>query len=118
MPRRRLEGVDVFSLVCVCVFPSVNFCVLTHLPLDKMTAISQTIFSDVISWMKSFLILIKNSLKFVPKGQAFLQEIVKITWMEYWSTQYIWLVALKCNLSGTTNLRNLVINHKDVCKRK
>ena len=25
---------------------------LTHLPLDKMAAISQTIFSDAFSWMK------------------------------------------------------------------
>ena len=27
----------------------------SHLPLDKMTAISQTIFSDAYSWMKSFV---------------------------------------------------------------
>ena len=29
--------------------------VLTNLPLDKMTAIAQTVLSDVFSWMKSFL---------------------------------------------------------------
>ena len=28
---------------------------LTHLPLNKMAAFSQTIFSDVFSWMKSFV---------------------------------------------------------------
>ena len=28
---------------------------LTHLPLDKMVAISQTIFSDAFSWKKSFV---------------------------------------------------------------
>ena len=28
---------------------------LTHLPLDKMGAISQTIFSDAFSWMNGFL---------------------------------------------------------------
>ena len=38
----------------------------THLPLDKMAAILQTIFSDAFLWMKSFGILIKISLKFVP----------------------------------------------------
>ena len=41
---------------------------LNHLSLDKMAAILQTIFSDAFSWMKSFCILIKISLKFVPKG--------------------------------------------------
>ena len=39
---------------------------LTHLPLDKMAAVSQTIFSDAFSWMK-FCILFKISLKFVAK---------------------------------------------------
>ena len=41
---------------------------LPHLPLDKMTAISQMAFSDAISWMQRFCILIKISLKFVSKG--------------------------------------------------
>ena len=41
---------------------------LTHLPRDKMAAISQTIFLDAFLWMKSFKILTKISLKFVPKG--------------------------------------------------
>ena len=42
---------------------------LTHLHLDKMAAILQTIFSDGFLWMKSFVcILMKISLKFVPKG--------------------------------------------------
>ena len=33
--------------------------VLTHLPLDKMAAVSQTIFSDAWSWMKSFVFWLK-----------------------------------------------------------
>ena len=33
---------------------------LTHLPLDKMAAISQTIFSDAFSWMKSFVFWLKS----------------------------------------------------------
>ena len=41
---------------------------LTHLPLNKMAAIWQTIFSDAILEMKSFIISIKISLTFVPKG--------------------------------------------------
>ena len=41
---------------------------LTHLSLDKMAAISPTIFSDEFSWMKKFGILFEISLKFVPKG--------------------------------------------------
>ena len=36
-------------------------------PLDKMAAISQTIFSDAFSWMKNIWILITISLNFVPK---------------------------------------------------
>ena len=35
------------------------WCVLTHLPLDKMAAISQTIFSDAFSWMTSFVLWLK-----------------------------------------------------------
>ena len=41
--------------------------VLTHLPLDKMATISQTIFSDAFSWMKMFVFWCKISLKFVRK---------------------------------------------------
>ena len=41
---------------------------LTHLPLNKMAAFSQTIFSDTSSWMIFFFILIKISLMFVHKG--------------------------------------------------
>ena len=37
-------------------------------PLDKMAAILQTIFSDALSWIKSFAFLLKISLMFVPKG--------------------------------------------------
>ena len=32
---------------------------LTHLPLDKMAAVSQTIFSYAFSWMKSFIFWLK-----------------------------------------------------------
>ena len=42
--------------------------VLTHLPLDKMAAISHMTHSNAFSWMKTFCILIKISLKFVPNG--------------------------------------------------
>ena len=42
---------------------------LTHLPLDKMAAISQTIFSDACVLInEKFCILVKISRKFVPKG--------------------------------------------------
>ena len=46
-----------------------GFHVLTHLPLDKMAAISQTIFAYEFSLMESqYAILIQISLKFVPGG--------------------------------------------------
>ena len=41
---------------------------LTHLPLDKMATISQTIFSDAFLWMTSFWFWLINSLEFVPRG--------------------------------------------------
>ena len=41
---------------------------LTHLPLDKMTAISLTMFLNTFSWMKMFEFRLKISLKFVPMG--------------------------------------------------
>ena len=41
---------------------------LTHWGRDKMAAISQTMFSNALSWNKNTWILIKISLKFVPKG--------------------------------------------------
>ena len=37
-------------------------------PLDEMAAFSQTIFSDAFSWMKSFFIVFKISLKCVLNG--------------------------------------------------
>ena len=39
-------------------------------PLDKMTAISQTIVLKAFSWIKNVYISIRISLRFVPKGQG------------------------------------------------
>ena len=36
-------------------------------PLDKMTAFSQTIFSDAFLWTKIFIFWLKISLKFIPQ---------------------------------------------------
>ena len=44
---------------------------LTHLSLDKMAAISQTTFQMHFDERKFFCILIKISLKFVPKGPIY-----------------------------------------------
>ena len=41
---------------------------LTHLPLDKMAAILQTMFSDAFSWMKSFVFWLKFHWSLFPKG--------------------------------------------------
>ena len=88
-------GLQVLSLVaccvCLCVCPCVRVSVcastlclsvqyllthsghcqdhqLIHLPLDKMVAISQTIFSGAILWMKGLAFWFKILLKFVSKG--------------------------------------------------
>ena len=41
---------------------------LTHWGRDEIDAIWQTTFSNVFSWMKNVPIVIKNSMRFVPKG--------------------------------------------------
>ena len=41
---------------------------LTHLPLDKMNAISQMIFSDAFSWMKMYKFWLRFHWLFFPKG--------------------------------------------------
>ena len=43
---------------------------LTHLPLDKMAAISQTVFWYAFSSMKVFYIWVEILLQFVPKGST------------------------------------------------
>ena len=43
--------------------------ILTHLPLDKMAAISQTMFSDAFSWMKSFVFRLKFHLSLFVRVQ-------------------------------------------------
>ena len=42
---------------------------LTHLPFNKMAAISQTIFSDAFSWMKIFIFWLKFHRSLFPKVQ-------------------------------------------------
>ena len=42
-----------------CIYVSLEINDLTHLPLDKMAAILQRIFSDAFSWMKSFVFWLK-----------------------------------------------------------
>ena len=63
--RHHVQLNDVLSpLRCQTSIWTIAGLLLTHLPpLDKMGAISQTMFSDAFLWMK---ILIKISLKFVP----------------------------------------------------
>ena len=65
IPQCWLLG-DVLLLQCQCSFP--RGYALTRLPLDKMAAIPQTIYSDAFSWMKSFVFLFQISLKYVPNG--------------------------------------------------
>ena len=50
----RHHGAHVIWLQCHCLRCCMSV-VLTHFPLYKMAAISQTTFSDAFSWMKSFV---------------------------------------------------------------
>ena len=45
---------NISSWICDAFEENINI-LLTHLPLDKMAAISQTIFSDAFSWKQSFV---------------------------------------------------------------
>ena len=56
---------------------------LTHLPLDKMAAILQTIFSDAFSWMKSFVVWLKCL------WSLFLRVQLTITQYVYWLVIYL-----------------------------
>ena len=47
---------------------------LTNLPMDKMAAISQTIFSDAFSWMKSFVFWLKFHWSLFPSVQLTLTQ--------------------------------------------
>ena len=53
---------------------------LTHLPLNKMAAISQMIFSDTFSWMKRFVFWLKFH------WSLFFRDQLTITqhWFRYW----------------------------------
>ena len=48
----------VYQLVVINLLLT-EFQLLTHLPLDKMAAISQTVFSDAFLWMKSLVFRLK-----------------------------------------------------------
>ena len=52
--------------------------VSTHLPLDKMAAILQTIFSDAFSWITSFEFIFKIHWSLFPR--------VQLTTTQHWST--------------------------------
>ena len=52
---RCVQGNDFMESVMRHILYNWLMPCLTHLPLDKMVAISQTIFSDAFLWMKSFI---------------------------------------------------------------
>ena len=75
--RAVLDGV---GMICVAKAIIGQYCanIKTHLPLGKIAAISQTIFSDAFSWMK-LRILIQISLKCLSDGQIEnIQAVVQI----------------------------------------
>ena len=74
MPFWNLAG----SSAATCQISKVN---LTHLPLDEMDAISQTIFSDPFSWMKSFVFWLKFH------QSLFLR--VQLTIIQHWFRQWL-----------------------------
>ena len=59
---------------------------LTHLPLDNMAIISQTIFSDEFSWMKSFVFWLKFHWSLFLRVQMTINK-------HYWRQAIIWTNA-------------------------
>ena len=78
MAVRDKLHIDVFSTFCrfTCTFFVMRS--LTHLPLDKMAAISQT-FSNAFSFMEKLRILIKITM-FILKGPINNNQ----HWFRYW----------------------------------
>ena len=66
----------VIEMACEISF----FICLIHLPLDKMSAISQTIFSNALSWMKMY----EFQLKFHWSLFLKVQLIILQHWFRYW----------------------------------
>ena len=56
-------------------------CSISYLPLNKMAAVSQTVFSDAFSWMQSFIFWLKFH------GCLFLR--VQTTIAQYWFRQWL-----------------------------
>ena len=56
-------------------FDQLRWFSLTHLPLDKMATISQTIFSDAFFVNEKFYILIKISLKLFQSVQLTITQV-------------------------------------------
>ena len=54
---------------CIDSIAPISCYILTHLPLDKMAHISQTIFSEAIQWMKSLTFCLKFHQSLLPKVQ-------------------------------------------------
>ena len=57
--NKTLSDPKMALFIWLDIYGSFHLDVLTHLPQDKMAAISQTIFSDAFSLMKSFLFWLK-----------------------------------------------------------
>ena len=72
---------------------------LALLPLDKMAAVSQTIFSDAISWMQSIIIIIVRELCSALNGNVILIKLSS-------------LAALL--LSGESNIQNAINDNRSL----
>ena len=57
--NNHLKITLVVQVLFLHIYISLKLSLFTYLPLDKMDAISQTIFSDAFSWMRTFVFLIK-----------------------------------------------------------
>ena len=59
---------------------------LSHLWMNKVATISQTIFSDALSWMKSFVFRLKVHLNFFLRVQLTITQ----HWFRWWRQAIIW----------------------------
>ena len=71
---------DLFFLPILFAEPPKNMQILTHLSLNKMATITQTIFSETFSWMKIFVFWLKFHWSRFPRVQLTITQ----HWFRKW----------------------------------
>ena len=80
------------------------YCIFTHLPLDKMAAISQRTFSNAFSWMKRFVY------RFKFQWSLFLRVLLTI--IQHWFMALCWIGDIPLSEPTLTGFTYAYIRHQ------